>query len=107
MNLTYMKKSGISLVVCAALIVSVFASSAFAGEITGNGKWIAGSPDAPLNGKSACAYSGQQDDPNEPGANPIAQSWGLIAKAVRVFLTSIGLNPGNSCNPSKAEGSAD
>ena len=37
---------------CAAAVVAVGAGSAFAGEITGNGKWIAGSPDAPLHGKS-------------------------------------------------------
>jgi hypothetical protein len=102
MNHKYMKKNRISVVVCAALMVGLFANAAVAGEITGNGKWIAGSPDAPLKGKSECAYSGQQDDPDEPGANPIAQSWGLIPKLVRAFLTTIGLNPGISCNPTKA-----
>jgi hypothetical protein len=101
MNHKYMKKSRISVVVCAALFLGLFANIAFAGEITGNGKWIAGSPDAPLNGKSVCAYSGQQDDPDEPGANPRAQSWGLIPRLVRAFLTTIGLNPGVSCNPAK------
>jgi hypothetical protein len=101
MNRKYMKKS-LSVVVCAALFLGLFGNVAFAGEITGNGKWIAGSPDAPLNGKSICAYSGRQDEPNEPGANPIAQSWGLIPKLVRAFLTTIGLSPGESCNPTRA-----
>jgi hypothetical protein len=91
------------LVVYGASILGIH--TAFAGEITGNGKWIAGSPDAPLNGKSECAFSGQQDDPGEPPFRGlIAQSWGQIPKAVRDFLTSIGMNPGISCNPTKATG---
>jgi len=78
--------------------------TALAGEITGNGKWIAGSPDAPLNGKSECAYSGRQDDPGEPPfKGVIAQSWGQMPQAVRAVLTAIGLNPGISCNPTKAQ----
>jgi hypothetical protein len=98
-----MKKSRISLAVCAASIVYLSANTTLAGEITGNGKWIAGSPDAPLNGKSECAYSGRQDDPNEEGfRGAIAQSWGQIPKAIRDFLTSIGVNPGVSCNPAKS-----
>lgn len=101
-----MLKSLAGLVVCGAWILG--AGSVSAGEITGNGKWIAGSPDAPLNGKSACAFSGQQDDPSgaiEEGFRAlIAQSWGQIPKAGRDFLTSIGLNPGIACNPTKAGG---
>ena len=95
------KKSLAGLVVCAACVLRT--GTAGAGEITRNGKWIAGSPGAPLNGKSECAYSGQQDDPGEPPFRGIiAQSWGQIPKAVRDFLTSIGMNPGISCNPTKA-----
>jgi hypothetical protein len=98
-----MKKKLAAIVVCAAWVFGTY--SAVAGEITGNGKWIAGSPDAPLKGKSECAFSGQQDDPNEPGfKGAIAQSWGQIPKAARDFLTSIGLNPGIACNPTKATG---
>jgi hypothetical protein len=92
-------KARIGVAVCAASILGLAATGAIAGEITGNGKWIAGSPDAPLNGKSACAYSGQEDLDN--GAH--AQSWGQIPKAMRAFLTSIlHLNPGVACNPTKA-----
>ena len=95
------KKTLAGLVVCAAWVLAT--GTAGAGEITGNGKWIAGSPDAPLNGKSKCAFSGQQDDPGEPPFRGIiAQSWGQIPKAVRDFLTSIGMNPGIACNPTKA-----
>jgi hypothetical protein len=98
-----------------AAIASVGASSALAGEITGNGKYIAGSNAAPLNGKSACAYSGQEDlqyvDSNgvpllvpTKGVPGHAQSWGQLDKATRDFLTTIGLNPGIACNPTKAGG---
>jgi len=89
----------LGLVVCGASMLGLH--SAFAGEITGNGKWIAGSPDAPLNGKSECAYSGHQDDPNseEGFRGLIAQSWGQLPKGVRDFLTGIGMNPRYSCNP--------
>ena len=93
---------------CVAAVASVGAGSAFAGEITGNGKWIAGSPDEPLNGKSECAYSGQNDtysgDPAVPDADGFyrTQSWGQVGKEGRAFLTSIGVNPGIACNPSKA-----
>jgi hypothetical protein len=93
-----------------AIIVTVFmavglSSTAVAGEITGNGKWIAGSPEAPLKGKSECAYSGREDEP-ESGEfkGPIAQAWGQLTKEARDFLTSIGFNPGESCNPKKVEG---
>ena len=93
---------------CAAAVVGVGAGSAFAGEITGNGKWIAGSETAPLHGKSECAYSGQNDNwqlgnpvPDEDGFTR-TQSWGQVGQEGRAFLTSIGLNPGNACNPSKA-----
>ena len=73
--------------------------------ITGNGKWIAGSPDAPLNGKSECAYSGRQDDPGEPPFRGlIAQSWGQIPKFIRDIITAMGGTPGISCNPTKATG---
>jgi hypothetical protein len=78
------------------------ATGAIAGEITGNGKWIAGSPDAPLNGKSICAYSGQEDEPVAGGAK--SQSWGRIPKFIRDIITAAGGNPGISCNPTKATG---
>ena len=82
-------------------IVSLGAGSAFAGEITGNGKWIAGSEEAPLNGKSACAYSGHQDSGTNDGIfkGIIAQSWGQIPKALRDLFTLAGMHPSESCNP--------
>jgi len=103
----------------AALIASVGASAAFAGEITGNGrslhvdgggKWGTG-----LHARSLCAFSGQEDlqflDEHDiplpvahKGIPGHAQSWGQIPKAGRDFLTSIGSNPGIACNPTKATG---
>ena len=92
----------IGILVGAMLMIGAASNVTFAGEITGNGKWIAGSPDAPLKGQSICAYSGRQDDPNEPGfRNVLAQAWGLIEKATRDFLTTIGMNPGTACSPAK------
>ena len=94
--------------VTTVVIGVVSAGAAFAGEITGNGKWIAGSEAAPLNGKSDCAYSGLND--NFVLGNPVpdvngftrTQSWGQVGQEGRAFLTSIGLNPGIACNPTKA-----
>ena len=90
----------------AVSIVSLGAGSAFAGEITGNGKWIAGSEDAPLNGKSECAYSGYQDSGTNDGIfrGIIAQSWGQIPKVLRDMLAAAGMHPSDACNPTRAGG---
>ena len=87
----------------AALALSLSAGAAFAGDITGQGKYIAGSDDAALNGKSICAYSGLNDEYYILGDTSATrtQSWGRIPKDFRAFLTSIGHNPGIACNPSK------
>jgi hypothetical protein len=102
--------------VCAVVVGGASASAAYAGEVTGNGKplwtnttdWNA---EHTLHGASACAFSGQEDlqFPANPDYDPNAvvghaQSWGQIPKADRDFLTSIGLNPGIACNPTKASG---
>ena len=53
----------LSLVVtCVLAIMAVTASSALAGEITGNGKPTAG----PAHANSICVFSGQNDDPTAP-----------------------------------------
>ena len=95
----------------AAVVLSLTAGAVSAGEITGNGKLKT------VHGRSECAYSGQEDlqfyvdDGNtikkgEPtkGDPGHAQSWGQIPKEVRAYLTSIGLNPGIACNPTKSSG---
>ena len=82
----------------ALLLIGV---GAHAGEITGNGKSLK-NDDGTLNGRSACAFSGLEDDPSETGNR--AQSWGQIPKMVRDFLRTIGLHPGQACNPRKSGG---
>ena len=80
----------------AALVLSLSAGAAFAGEITGNGKTL-----EPLHANSICAYSGLNDDPLglDPNNGPPGrvQSWGQLPKATRDFLTSIGVSPGTEC----------
>jgi hypothetical protein len=98
-------KSRVAVACCVAVVGAVGAGAAFAGESTGNGRYINGSDEAPLNGKSACAYSGQNPegllDPSDPNYEPgRAQSWGQIPKAVR---DTFGFNPGVACNPTKAQ----
>ena len=93
-----------------ALIALLGVSTAFAGEITGNGTLL------PVNGHSSCAFSGQQDlqwyttdgdttlrtDPTR-GDPSHAQSWGQIPKAVRDSFPAF-LHPGIACNPTRAVG---
>ena len=109
-----LKKLAVTVLAVAALAL-VGVASAFAGEVTGNGHYIAGSNEAPLNGNSDCAYSGLNDNyvfgtagPGNPDADGFTrtQNWGQVGSAGRAFLTSIGLNPGIACNPSKATGGA-
>jgi hypothetical protein len=93
----------------AAAVLSIGGGSVFAGEITGNGTLKT------VNGRSDCAYSGQEDlqwytDNGDGTLKPVAtkgdpahsQSWGQLDKATRAYLTSIGLNPGIACNPNKS-----
>ena len=68
------------------------ASSAFAGEITGNGKPTA----APENANSECSFSGL-DDPDDDGFVH-TQNWGQLSQEARDFLASIGVTPGTACN---------
>lgn len=97
-----MRMNRSSAVACAAWILCLGTNAAFAGEITGNGKWIAGDPDAPLHGRSECAYSGREDDPSDTFfRGDIAQSWGQIYKAVRDSLPAF-LHPGVACNPQRS-----
>lgn len=99
-----MKKVFLAIFVAVFLAAGPF-STVVAGEITGNGKWIAGSEDAPLKGKSECAYSGREDEPDDPTfKGTMAQAWGLMSKELRDFLTSIGFAPGDACNPAKNAG---
>ena len=93
----------LAVVACMTAVAGLGAGSAFAGEITGKGKYIAGSDAAPLNGRSECAYSGLDD----PDVDPVTgeddfgrtQSWGQI---IRFAGPRGGASFG--CNPNRAGG---
>jgi hypothetical protein len=81
------------LVVVVALVATALGTgSAFAGEITGNGKPTA----APDNANSECSFSGL-DDPDADGFVH-TQNWGQLSQEARDFLASIGVTPGTACN---------
>jgi hypothetical protein len=90
-------RSLLTIVACAAALGGFGAGSAFAGEITGNGKPVP----APQNAASECSFSGYNDDLNEaaPFGGTIAQSYGLlVAQGYKDAFPS----PGDACNPSKS-----
>jgi hypothetical protein len=81
------------LVLVVALLAAGFGTgSAFAGEITGNGKPTG----APEHANSECSFSGQ-DDADDDGFGR-TQNWGQLSKEQRAFLASIGVTPGTACN---------
>jgi len=74
-----------------ALVLSG-ATAASAGEVTGNGKPTQG----PAHSNSLCAYSGQNDEPDDPEEGGRVQSYGQIVKAgFKAFVPS----PSVGCNP--------
>jgi hypothetical protein len=96
-----------------ACMVVMGAGVAFAGEVAGNGTTpmvveVTEDGHTILHGKSSCAFSGLNDtytgNPEEPDDDGFTrtQSWGQVDKAGKEFLTSIGVNPGNACNPTRA-----
>ena len=96
------KRSLLAAALSAAAVTGIGANAALAGEITGNGKWIAGTEEAPLNGRSECAYSGQNDEfvLGVAGDHGRTQSWGQIIR----YAGPLGGGPGEACNPTKAAG---
>ena len=85
---------------CAAVAMSIGASAAFAGEVTGNGKPTAG----PEHANSICVFSGKNDDPTAPlsldrtiapnGPGGVSQSFG---QDVKLGLDPHQVNPGVAC----------
>jgi hypothetical protein len=73
-----MRKPVLSAALAAALVAGM-GGTAFAGEITGNGK---PTPIESYQAGSICSFSGQNDDPNEPGLfnGGRVQSWGDIVQ---------------------------
>jgi hypothetical protein len=78
----------------AALTLTMSATVALAGEITGNGKLLE------IHGRSECAFSGlDEPDPVDGDADDAlfgrTQSWGQIPAAIRAGFP----HPGVACNP--------
>jgi hypothetical protein len=88
-------------VAAAAMVLSLTASAALAGEVTGSGK------NTDQNqGKSWCSFSGHNDDPGAPldGSGPNgpggqSQSFGQDVKLG--LADPHGFNPGVACNPNR------
>jgi hypothetical protein len=80
-----MRKPVLSAALAAALVVAM-GGTAFAGEITGNGK------PTPINGGQAgsiCAFSGQNDDPTgggDPFEDGRVQNWGHVLANAKQFI---------------------
>lgn len=78
-------KKALATITLGSLLLVGSVSSVFAGEITGNGK------ETPIESRgvaaSACAFSGLEDDPHDPGTTQTPAGVG-----------GTGI-PGNACNP--------
>ena len=100
-----MRKRFVAVAVCVVAVAGLSAGSAFAGEITGNGKWIAGSEEAPLHGQSECAFSGQNDEfiLGDESA-PRTQSWGQNVREAVPWVGGGAGVPGFACNPTGGPG---
>ena len=98
------KKRLLAAALCAVVFAAVSASSAFAGETTGNGKrtpiGAASDEGGPPHASSICSFSGQNDDPEAPGAEGgRVQSWGQdVKEAVHAGEGPPGGVPGQACN---------
>ena len=92
-----------SMVAAAVSVVAVLGAgtgTAFAGEVTGQGKPTHG----PANANSICVFSGQNDDPTAPltldetlapnGPGGVSQSFG---QDVKLGLDPHTFNPGAAC----------
>ena len=92
---------------CAVAVVAVGAGSAFAGEITGNGKPLWTNTDQwgvphTLHGNSPCAFSGQEDNqfPGTVRTTTGPRTANCDQRGRRVRLPElVGLNPGIAFDP--------
>ena len=91
-----------------AILLGGAASTASAGEITGNGKPTQG----PAHANSICVFSGKNDDPGAPldGSGPngpggVSQSFGQDVKLG--LVNPHAFNPGDACrggsNPARGK----
>jgi hypothetical protein len=88
-----MKKFGLG-VATAAAVLSLTASVALAGEVTGNGKSL-----EPLHSNSICAYSGLNDDPTgiNPDNGPPGRTQSFGQDVRKGFIDPRQFNPGDAC----------
>ena len=93
-----LRKATITTAVCTVALFGATASSAFAGEITGNGKPTGG----PTHANSICVFSGKNDDPSAPlddsgpnGPGGPSQSYGQDVKLG--LQNPHEFNPGDAC----------
>ena len=95
------RKSTLVAVVCTVAVTAPSGGTAFAGEITGNGKPTAG----PAHANSICVFSGKNDNPSAPQDNPdaggVSQSYGQLVR-LGVIQSIFGatpktFNPGDTC----------
>jgi hypothetical protein len=97
------KKSLLVAALCAVVFAAMSAGSAFAGEVTGNGKNTpigeASEEGGPPHASSICSFSGQNDGEPPPGRTAEhVQNWGQIPKEVRDAISDDGEHPGDACN---------
>ncbi|HSD68585.1 MAG TPA: hypothetical protein VLB07_03480 [Woeseiaceae bacterium] len=100
--MTKSKAMSLTVAACATGLLYLAASAAIAGEITGNGKSLK-NEDGTLNGNSACAFSGRQDNYEEDEGlfrSMITQNWGQLFKELKAIFP----HPGTACNPTKSAG---
>jgi hypothetical protein len=78
----------------AALVATLSASAALAGEITGTGKSL-----EPLHANSICAYSGLNDDPTgiDPANGPPGRTQSYGQDVREGFIDPRAFNPGDAC----------
>jgi hypothetical protein len=85
-------------------LVAAGSSSAFAGEITGNGNPPGGDGLGSQHAASICAFSGQNDTPNAPGPEGgRTQNYGQLV-AHGYLPPGVHGVPGTACNPTRSSG---
>lgn len=88
------KKSAVAAVTL--VLMGMSSSAALAGEVTGTGKSL-----KPLHGKSICAFSGLNDDPEglDPANGPAGRTQSFGQDVRLGFIDPTVFNPGDACNP--------
>jgi ABC-type transport system substrate-binding protein len=88
-----MTRLGVAISV-AAVVLSLSAGAALAGEITGTGKSL-----EPLHANSICAYSGLNDDPEglDPNNGPPGRTQSYGQDVRMGFIDPRAFNPGDAC----------